>query len=57
LKLPEPACGRTAKSGLNARNKLKIVLAPDNKKCSILVKRTNAPITYLNEMKSRLAKK
>jgi len=42
---------------LKERNKLKIVLAPDNKKCSILIKRINAPITYLNELKQKLAQK
>lgn len=42
---------------LKDKNKLKVVLAPDNKKCSILIKRINVPITYLNEMKERISKK
>ncbi len=40
---------------LQEKDKLKAVLAPDNKKCSILIKRTNTQITYLNEMKQKLA--
>ncbi|MFH1192644.1 MAG: NYN domain-containing protein [bacterium] len=36
---------------LALRNKLKIVLSPNNnKKCSILLKRINVPITYLEEV-------
>lgn len=42
---------------LKDKNKLRAVLAPDNKKCSILIKRTNVPITYLSEMKDRMSKK
>jgi len=42
---------------LKDKNKLKVVLAPDNTKFSILIKRTNVPITYLNEMKERMSKK
>lgn len=38
---------------LHENNKLQAVLSPSNK-CSILLKRTNAPIAYLNEQKSRL---
>lgn len=41
---------------LKERDKLRVVLAPDNKKCSILIKRINVPITYLNEMRQRLSK-
>ncbi len=38
---------------LKKRNKLKIVLSPHpEKKCSILLKRTDAPITYLNDVRS-----
>jgi uncharacterized LabA/DUF88 family protein len=37
------------------KNKLLGILAPDNEKCSILLKRTNAPIIYLKELKSILA--
>lgn len=34
------------------RGKLRIVLSPhDKNKCSILLKRTNAPITYLNDVR------
>jgi len=39
------------------RKKLKAILAPDHKKCSILLKRTNAPLTYLDEFKEQLGKK
>jgi len=34
---------------------LRVVIAPDNRKCSILLKRTNAPITYLKELETILA--
>lgn len=44
-------------SMLLARNKLKIILAPDHKKCSILLKRTRAKITFLEEFREKLAKK
>lgn len=40
---------------LIAKNKLKVILAPDNEKCSILLKRTGAVITYLKELKTNLA--
>jgi len=37
---------------LKERDKLRIVLSPhDKNKCSILLKRTNAPITYLNDVR------
>ncbi|HHT9116062.1 MAG TPA: NYN domain-containing protein [Candidatus Wunengus californicus] len=39
------------------RKKLKAVLAPDHKKCSILLKRTGAPITYLEEFRQHLGRK
>lgn len=40
---------------LKDRNKLKIVLSPHpEKKCSILLKRTGASITYLNDVRSFL---
>jgi len=39
------------------RKKLEVILAPDNKKCSILLKRIAIPITYLNEFRSKLAQK
>jgi len=38
---------------LKEKDKLKSVLSPNNK-CSILLKRTNAPIAYLNDQKSVL---
>lgn len=42
---------------LKERGKLKVVLSPHTKdKCSILLKRTNAPITYLNNVRSFLEK-
>lgn len=42
---------------LKERGKLKVVLSPHTKdKCSILLKRTNAPITYLNDVRSFLEK-
>lgn len=38
---------------LKERGKLKVVLSPHAKeKCSILLKRTNVPITYLNDVRS-----
>lgn len=41
---------------LAVKNKLKAVLSPSNaKKCSILLKRTNAPITYLEEIKNKIS--
>jgi len=36
------------------KNKLRIVLSTNSKKCSILLKRTNAPITYLEGQKTTL---
>ncbi|MFH1896295.1 MAG: NYN domain-containing protein [bacterium] len=41
-------------SFLGEKRKLKVVLAPNYKKCSILLKRTGVKITYLNQFKSRL---
>lgn len=43
---------------LQARDKLRIILSPSvQEKCSILLKRTNAPITYLNDIKDRISLK
>lgn len=42
---------------LKDKNKLRAVLAMDNKKCSILLKRTGAKITYLKEFKNQLSRK
>jgi len=43
---------------LQEKNHLKVILSPGNKnKCSILLKRTSAPITYLEEIKNKLALK
>lgn len=43
---------------LQEKEKLKIILSPSNvDKCSILLKRTNAPITYINDQKSILEAK
>ncbi len=40
---------------LKERSKLKVILSPHTKeKCSILLKRTNAAITYLNDVRSFL---
>jgi uncharacterized LabA/DUF88 family protein len=40
---------------LKERGKLKVILSPHAKdKCSILLKRTNAPITYMNDVRSFL---
>ncbi|MEI8104054.1 MAG: NYN domain-containing protein [Candidatus Moraniibacteriota bacterium] len=44
-------------SFLSEKNKLVVVLAPNSKKCSILLKRTGVPITYLNELKDKLKRK
>ena len=42
---------------LKERGKIKIILSPHTKNlCSILLKRTNVPITYLNDKKSILQK-
>ena len=42
---------------LSEHGKLKVVLAPNNSKCSILLKRLNTPITFLNTLRHRLAYK
>ena len=43
---------------LQEKNKLKIILSPSiPKKCSILLKRTDAPITYLSGMKDKISLK
>lgn len=43
---------------LQEKNKLKIILSPSiPKKCSILLKRTDAPITYLSDMKEKISLK
>jgi len=43
---------------LNGKNKIRVILSPANeKKCSILLKRTGVPITYLNDKKSILKKR
>ncbi|MEK7519817.1 MAG: NYN domain-containing protein [Patescibacteria group bacterium] len=40
---------------LQEKGKLKVVLSPSvQEKCSILLKRTNAPITYLSDIKSKI---
>ncbi len=40
---------------LKERSKLRIVLSPHHKdKCSILIKRTGAPISYINDQRSIL---
>ena len=44
-------------SFLHNRKKLLAVLAPNSKKCSILLKRTGAPITYLSEVSEKLKRK
>ena len=41
---------------LQEKNKLKIILSPSiQEKCSILLKRTNSPITYLNDIRNRIS--
>ncbi len=41
---------------LSEKNKLRVVLSPSNgKKCSILLKRINAPITYLEEVRDKIS--
>lgn len=41
---------------LQEKNKLKVILSPSiQEKCSILLKRTNAPITYLNDVKNKIS--
>lgn len=43
---------------LNEKNKIRVILSPANeKKCSVFLKRTGAPITYLNDKKSILKKR
>lgn len=38
---------------LSARNQLRVVLSPaEEKRCSILLKKLNIPITYINDVKS-----
>jgi len=40
---------------LQKKDKLKIILSPSNvNKCSVLLKRTNAPIAYINDQRSIL---
>jgi len=41
---------------LQAKGKLKVVLSPNNK-CSVLLKRTNVPIAYLNNQRFLLEKR
>jgi uncharacterized LabA/DUF88 family protein len=41
---------------LQEKNKLKTIISPNNK-CSVLLKRTNAPISYLDNQRSILEKK
>lgn len=41
---------------LQEKSKLKIILSPSvQEKCSILLKRTSAPITYLNDVKNKIS--
>ena len=41
---------------LQEKNKLKIILSPSvQNRCSILLKRTNAPITYLDDIRSKIS--
>jgi uncharacterized LabA/DUF88 family protein len=41
---------------LQEKNKLKIILSPNNQeRCSIFLKRINAPITYLNDVKNKIS--
>lgn len=41
---------------LQEKNKLKAILSPSiQQRCSILLKRTNAPITYLNDVKNKIS--
>ncbi len=41
---------------LNEKGKLKEIIAPNPKKCSILLKRTGSKITYLNDVKELISK-
>src|SRR3989338_2415663 len=41
---------------LQEKNKLKVILSPSvQERCSILLKRTSAPITYLNDIKNKIS--
>ena len=41
---------------LQEKDKLEIILSPSvQERCSILLKRTNAPITYLNDVKNKIS--
>lgn len=43
-------------SFLNSKNRFRVVLSPGNsKQCSILLKRTNVPITYLEDVKNKIS--
>jgi uncharacterized LabA/DUF88 family protein len=43
---------------LQEKDKLRIILSPSiQEKCSILLKRTNAPITYLNDIRDKISLK
>ncbi|MDD5749879.1 MAG: NYN domain-containing protein [Patescibacteria group bacterium] len=43
---------------LQTKNKLRVILSPSiEKKCSILLKRTNAPITYLRDVYNKISLK
>lgn len=39
------------------KNKLGSIVAPNSKKCSYFLRRIQAPIVYLNEMKNKLIQK
>ena len=39
------------------KDQLRVILAPEHKKCSILLKKTGAKMTYLEEFKHRLQRK
>lgn len=43
-------------SFLLSKEKLRVILAPNQEKCSILLKRTQAPITFLGELREKLQK-
>ena len=43
---------------LQEKNKFRTILSPSvSRKCSILIKRTNAPIVYLNDVKNKICLK
>lgn len=42
---------------LNDKGKLQVVLAPNHKKCSILLKRTNVKLTFLDQFREKLEKR